>query len=213
MDELSNYEKNVNMSSSEDTISDEIVSITSTGKTLMARQIGIMLNAFGPKIVNSPEILNKFVDVDLIQISAKIKNYTGAEIQGLVLAAILNAMNKLVSQSQGKVEIHPDAVESLLVIYLNLIDEALLRPGRLEVQMEINFSNEEGRLQILNIHTSKLQEHKKLHPDIDLKQISVQIKNYSGAEIEGLVRAATTNAMNKFVSQGQGKVEIHPNAI
>ncbi len=35
--------------------------ISGTGKTLMARQIGKMLNAREPKIINGPEILNKFV--------------------------------------------------------------------------------------------------------------------------------------------------------
>ena len=37
-----------------------------------------------------------------------------------------------------------------------MIDDALLRPGRLEVQMEIGLPNEHGRVQILNIHTAKV---------------------------------------------------------
>lgn len=38
----------------------------------------------------------------------------------------------------------------------DLIDEALLRPGRLEIQLEIGLPDESGRLQILNIHTEKV---------------------------------------------------------
>ena len=94
----------------------------------------------------------------------------------------------------------------------DLIDEALLRPGRLEVQMEINLPSEEGRLQILNIHTSKLREHNKLAKDVNLAELASQTKNYSGAEIEGLVRAATTTAMNKLV-KASGKVALNEDAV
>lgn len=94
----------------------------------------------------------------------------------------------------------------------DLIDEALLRPGRLEVQMEINLPSEEGRLQILNIHTSKLREHNKLAKDVNLAELAAQTKNYSGAEIEGLVRAATTTAMNKLV-KASGKVALNEDAV
>jgi hypothetical protein len=37
-----------------------------------------------------------------------------------------------------------------------MLDEALLRPGRLEVQIEIGLPDQPGRLQILKIHTSKV---------------------------------------------------------
>ena len=37
------------------------------------------------------------------------------------------------------------------------LDPALLRPGRLEVHMEISLPDEKGRLQILDIHTSKMR--------------------------------------------------------
>lgn len=49
---------------------------------------------------------------------------------------------------------------------LDLIDEALIRPGRLEIQLEIGLPDEEGRLQILNIHTEKVTFSKAL-TDID----------------------------------------------
>ncbi|XP_065671076.1 vesicle-fusing ATPase-like [Hydra vulgaris] len=208
-----------------------------TGKTLMARQIGKMLNASEPKIVNGPEILNKFVGESEKNIrvlfedaEADKKKYGVNSPLHMIIFDEIDAICRQRGTATGSTGVADTVVNQLLskmdgVQQLNniliigmtnrkdLIDEALLRPGRLELQMEINLPNEEGRLQILNIHTLKLQEHKKLHSEVDLKQISVQIKNYSGAEIEGLVRAATTNAMNKFVSQGQGKVEIHQNAV
>jgi vesicle-fusing ATPase len=81
----------------------------------------------------------------------------------------------------------------------DMIDEALLRPGRLEVQMEISLPDEHGRVQILNIHTVRMKDHNKLAPDVDIARLAKDTKNFSGAEIEGLVRAATSTAMNRLI--------------
>ena len=78
--------------------------------------------------------------------------------------------------------------------------------------MEIGLPDEIGRLQILNIHTFKMKEHKKLAPDVDLKELAALTKNFSGAEIEGLVRAAQSTAMNKLVKV-TNKVEVDPEAM
>ena len=81
----------------------------------------------------------------------------------------------------------------------DMIDEALLRPGRFEVQMEIGLPDEPGRLQILKIHTAKLSRNRKLASDVNLPELATLTKNFSGAEIEGLSRAATTLAMNRHI--------------
>ena len=53
-----------------------------------------------------------------------------------------------------------EALNNIIVIGMtnrkDLIDEAVLRPGRLEVHIEIGIPSEEGRMQILKIHTKKL---------------------------------------------------------
>lgn len=50
-----------------------------------------------------------------------------------------------------------DSLNNILVIGMtnrkDLLDEALLRPGRLEVHIEIGLPDEEGRADILKIHT------------------------------------------------------------
>jgi vesicle-fusing ATPase len=63
--------------------------------------------------------------------------------------------------------------------------------------------DENGRVQILNIHTAKIKENGKLASDVDIEELAASTKNFSGAEIEGLVRAATSTAMNRLV-----KVEL-----
>lgn len=54
--------------------------------------------------------------------------------------------------------------------------EALMRPGRLEVQMEISLPNESGRVQILNIHTKRMREFKKIDKDVNPNEIATLTK-------------------------------------
>jgi AAA+ superfamily predicted ATPase len=61
---------------------------------------------------------------------------------------------------------------------------ALLRPGRLEVHMEIGLPDEHGRLQILRIHTKTMRESGLLDSSVKLEEIAQLTKNFSGAELE-----------------------------
>lgn len=201
------------------------------GKTLMARQIGKMLNAREPKIVNGPEILNKYVGESEANIR---KLFADAEEEQKRLGANsglhiiifdeIDAICKQRGSMAGSTGVHDTVVNQLLskidgVEQLNnilvigmtnrpdLIDEALLRPGRLEVKMEIGLPDEKGRVQILNIHTAKMREFKLLASDVDVKELAVETKNFSGAELEGLVRAAQSTAMNRHI-KASAKVEV-----
>lgn len=83
-------------------------------------------------------------------------------------------VNQLLAKIDGV-----EQLNNILIIGMtnrrDMIDEALLRPGRLEVQMEIGLPNEQGRLQILNIHTSRMHQYKKINPDVDNKVRSILI--------------------------------------
>ena len=96
-----------------------------------------------------------------------------------------------------------DQLNNILIIgmtnRLDMIDEALLRPGRLEVHMEISLPDEHGRLQILNIHTTKMKLNNVLGADVDIKELASVTKNFSGAEIGGLIKSATSFAMNRHI--------------
>lgn len=83
----------------------------------------------------------------------------------------------------------------------DMIDDALLRPGRLEVHVEIGLPDAKGRLQILNIHTRSMQQAKRITPEVlkRLPEIAEKTKNFSGAEIEGLVKAASSYALTRCV--------------
>ncbi|XP_048470537.1 vesicle-fusing ATPase [Rhincodon typus] len=201
------------------------------GKTLMARQIGKMLNAREPKVVNGPEILNKYVGESEANIR---KLFADAEEEQRRLGANsglhiiifdeIDAICKQRGTMAGSTGVHDTVVNQLLskidgVEQLNnilvigmtnrpdLIDEALLRPGRLEVKMEIGLPDEKGRVQILNIHTARMREHSLLSDDVDVLELAQETKNFSGAELEGLVRAAQSTAMNRHIKAAT-KVEV-----
>lgn len=207
-----------------------------TGKTLMARQIGTMLNAREPKIVNGPQILDKYVgeseaNVRRLFADAEEEEKLLGPNSGLhiIIFDEIDAICKARGSVAGNSGVHDTVVNQLLakidgVEQLNnilvigmtnrrdMIDEALLRPGRLEVQMEIGLPDEAGRLQILNIHTKRMREYKKINPDVNNEELASLTKNFSGAELEGLVRAAQSTAMNRLI-KAASKVEVDPEAI
>ncbi|XP_061740138.1 vesicle-fusing ATPase isoform X1 [Nerophis ophidion] len=193
------------------------------GKTLMARQIGKMLNAREPKIVNGPEILNKYVGESEANIR---KLFADAEEEQKRLGANsglhiiifdeLDAICKQRGTGASSTGVHDTVVNQLLskidgVEQLNnilvigmtnrpdLIDDALMRPGRFEVKMEIGLPDEKGRVQILTIHTNKMRNFNLLAGDVNIPELAAETKNFSGAELEGLVRAAQSTAMNRHI--------------
>ena len=195
------------------------------GKTLIARQIGKALNAREPKIVNGPEILNKYVGGS----EEKIRElFAEAEKEQLELGdssmlhiIIMDEMDAIckqrgtvkdgtgvsdsvVNQLLSKID-GVDSLNNILLIGMtnrkDMIDDALLRPGRLEVHVEIGLPDEKGRLQILNIHTRNMRQAKRVTTEVvdRLPEIAEKCKNFSGAELEGLVKAASSYALTRCV--------------
>ena len=104
------------------------------------------------------------------------------------------AVNQILSKIDGV-----NCLNNILVIGMtnrkDLIDEAVLRPGRLEVHVEIGLPDEPGREQIYRIHTKTMREHDLIGSDVDLGELASLSKNFSGAEIEGIVKSATSFAL------------------
>lgn len=199
-----------------------------TGKTLIARQIGSMLKARPPKVINGPEVLNKYVGQSeenirkLFADAEKEYKEKGAE-SGLhiIIFDELDAVCKqrgsgagggtgvgdsVVNQLLSKLD-GVDQLDNILLIGMtnrkDMIDDALLRPGRLEVHVEISLPDEPGRLEILNIHTAKMKTNGLLDPNVNLAELAGLTKNYSGAEISGLVKAAASLAFSRHTEVGQ----------
>lgn len=190
-----------------------------TGKTLIARQISKVLKGQEPKIVNGPEIMNKMVGQSEENIrnlfadaeADEKKNGDKAKLHVIIfdeIDAICKArgttsggtgvndavVNQLLTKIDGV-----NQINNILVIGMtnrkDMLDAALLRPGRLEVHVEIGLPDEKGRFDILTIHTQKLKDSGRLDDDVNLSEIAKRTKNYSGAELQGVVQSAKSFAL------------------
>ena len=63
----------------------------------------------------------------------------------------------------------------------DLLDEAILRPGRFEVHIEVSLPSTEGRQQILKIHTAKLRKNNIMDSGCHIEELARLTKNYTGA--------------------------------
>ena len=198
-----------------------------TGKTLIARQIGKMLNSREPKVINGPEVLNKYVgqseeNIRKLFADAEKEYKEKGDESGLhiIIFDELDAVCKqrgsgagggtgvgdsVVNQLLAKLD-GVDQLNNILLIgmtnRMDMIDDALLRPGRLEVHMEISLPDEAGRAQILKIHTAKMRDNNVMERDVDVLELAHMTKNFSGAEIGGLVKSASSFAFNRHVKVG-----------
>lgn len=199
-----------------------------TGKTLMARQIGSMLNGRPPKVVNGPEVLNKFVGESEANIR---KLFEDAELEykqrgdnsslHIIIFDEIDAICKTRGSTSGGTGVQDsvvnqllskidgvDALNNILLIgmtnRMDMIDEALLRPGRLELKLQIGLPDVAGRLQIFKIHTKRMKDNGMMAPDVNLEILAERSKNFSGAEIAGLVRAAVSFSSESCIKHTEG---------
>ena len=75
----------------------------------------------------------------------------------------------------------------------DMIDPALLRPGRFDRQILIPAPDEDARLEIFKVHTKSMP----LAKDVSLKDLAKKTEGFSGADIEGLCREAAMNALRE----------------
>jgi transitional endoplasmic reticulum ATPase len=76
----------------------------------------------------------------------------------------------------------------------NALDPALRRPGRFDREIEIPLPNEDGRLEILQIHTRYMP----LDLDVDLRKLAEITTGYSGADIQLLCKEAAMNCIGRY---------------
>ncbi len=77
----------------------------------------------------------------------------------------------------------------------DLIDPALLRPGRFDRLLFVDLPDEEARLQILEVHA----KDRPIAPDVDLRALAARTVGYSGADLRAVVNAASLGAMREFI--------------
>jgi transitional endoplasmic reticulum ATPase len=81
----------------------------------------------------------------------------------------------------------------------DMVDTAVLRPGRFDRLIYVSEPDEKSRLQIFKIYTKDMP----LAKDVDLNQLAVLTKYYSGADIESLCREAAMHTLRRDVAAGE----------
>ncbi|HJM25245.1 MAG TPA: CDC48 family AAA ATPase [Nitrosopumilus sp.] len=192
------------------------------GKTLLAKVLASEseANMFS---INGPEIMNKYygeteaklrdifkeakdnspsmIFIDEIDAIAPKREEAYGDVEKRVVAQILALMDGL--NDRGNVIVlgatnRPDSV-----------DPALRRPGRFDREFEISVPNEDGRLEILEIHSRGMPISK----DVDLKELSLELHGYTGADIKSLCREAALKSIRRYLPEIDLETEKIPSEI
>jgi len=181
------------------------------GKTLFARCLGSILGCDKDhiKMLSCTEVLSKWVGAseEMIRglfapaLEAAEKHKNDSEVFLLVfdeLDAILGKrkedsksweiamVNEFLAQMDGLKVFHNIIVVGLTNRFKSL-DEAALRPGRFELQVELNAPDESGRKQIIEIHMKDLKKGNMIGKDVDFDLLAKKTDKFSGAELRYLV--------------------------
>ncbi len=188
-----------------------------TGKTLLAKAVANEAEANFYSI-NGPEIMSKYygeserqlrdifeeaeknapsiIFIDEIDSIAPKRGETHGEVERRVVAQLLTLMDGL--KGRGNVIViattnRPDD-----------IDEALRRPGRFDREIKIMPPDEEGRKEILQIHTRGMP----LAEDVNLDVLAQKTIGFTGADLAALVKEAAMKALRPFMKelQEEGKL-------
>ena len=181
-----------------------------TGKTLLAKAVANEAESNFISI-KGPELLNKFVgesEKGVREVFSKARENAPTivffdEIDSIATERGKNSGDSGVGErvvSQLLTELDGlESLEDVVVIATtnrpDLIDSALLRPGRLDRHVHVPVPDEEARRKILAVHT----RNKPLADDVDLDSIARKAEGYVGADIEAVAREASMNASREFI--------------
>lgn len=180
------------------------------GKTLLAKVLASESEA-NMFLINGPEIMNKYygeseaklreifkeakdgspsiIFIDEIDAIAPKREEAYGDVEKRVVAQLLALMDGL--NDRGNVIVlgatnRPDSV-----------DPALRRPGRFDREFEISVPNEDGRLDIIMIHSRGMP----IGDDVDLKSLAGELHGYTGADIKSLCREAAMKSIRRYLPE------------
>ena len=191
-----------------------------TGKTMLAKAVATESQANFISI-KGPEFLSKWVGESEKAVRETFRKARQAapsvvfldEIDSIAPARGGSTSDSHVTErviSQILTEL--DGLESLNSVIViaatnrpDIIDSALLRPGRFDRLIEIGLPDEKARLQILKIHAGK----KPLADDVSLEDLSKRTEKYSGADLSAIVNEAVMLAIRECVLGGKAKEDAN----
>ena len=179
------------------------------GKTLLARALATESGA-NMILVRGPEILSKWVgesEKAIREIFRKAKTSSPC----IIIFDELDSLARSKSSEEGGMgerllsqlltEMEDGGASRVVVLGISnrpdLIDPSLIRPGRLDLVIFVPPPDEKGRFEIIRLLTKQMP----LSGDINLKEIAVATKGYSGADLVGVCREAAVNAMRSNSSK------------
>ncbi|WP_436924525.1 AAA family ATPase [Halosimplex amylolyticum] len=179
-----------------------------TGKTLLARAVagesGVnFIRVAGPELMDryvgeSEKAVREVFDrarqtAPAIVFFDEIDGIAGGRMDGSEVTE--RVVSQLLTELDTAAE-NPNIVVIAATNRRDMLDSALLRPGRLEQHVEVPNPDEHGRRAILAVHT----EGKPLADDVDLDELAAETGGLSGAQIESLVRAASMRAISEVAA-------------
>ncbi|MCX8196749.1 MAG: CDC48 family AAA ATPase [Candidatus Micrarchaeota archaeon] len=193
-----------------------------TGKTLLAKAVASeseanFIHIGGPELVskfvgeseeklrqifkeaqeNAPSII--FMD-EIDAIAPKREEVTG-EVERRMVSQLLTLMDGLKARGQ------------VIVIGAtnrpNSIDPALRRPGRFDREIEIGVPDQQGRKEILQIHTRSMP----LAPDVNIDELAALTHGYTGADISSLTKEAAMKVLRRILPKIDLAQEFIPSEI
>ncbi len=193
-----------------------------TGKTLLAKAVAAETNSHfitlsGPEIMgkhygeseerlreiftqaeeNTPSII--FID-EIDSIAPKRDEVTG-EVEKRIVSQLLTLLDGM--KKRGKIIViaatnRPDS-----------IDPALRRPGRFDREIEIGIPDEEGRNEILNVHTRGMP----LDETVKINEIAKSSHGFVGADLEMLSKEAAMNSLRRIIPDINLKEKISTDVL
>jgi transitional endoplasmic reticulum ATPase len=186
-----------------------------TGKTLIAKAVANEAGAHfigiqGPEIISKyygeseKELREKFEEaeknapsvifIDELDSIAPRRDEVVGEVERRVVAQLLTLMDGLSGRGNVIVIAATNREEA--------IDPALRRPGRFDREIEIGVPTQEGRLEILQIHTRGMPiEGSDRDRERILKVLSAQSHGFVGADLSSLAREAAMRALRRYLPE------------
>jgi transitional endoplasmic reticulum ATPase len=182
-----------------------------TGKTLLAKAVANEANAHFIAI-NGPEIMSKYYGESEERLREVFKEAEEnapsiifideidaiAPRRGTDVNRVTDRLiNQLLTEMDG-IEENSGVVVIAATNRPDILDPALLRPGRFDRLILVPAPDEKARLEIFKVHTRNVP----LAEDVSREELAKRTEGYTGADIEAVVREAALNAMRRAIAEG-----------
>jgi ATP-dependent 26S proteasome regulatory subunit len=183
------------------------------GKTLIAKELGKIVGCDDPTIVAGPELISSYQGLSEENVrNLFTKAYDNPDKLSVIICdecdAIFKKRNSIGSGTANNITNQflsmidgPKSLNNVLLICMtnriDLIDEAIIRPGRIELTIEIGLPNLQDRVDIFNVHTRNIIGQFKEQFDFEL--FAKLANNFTGAEIESVVQNAKSKAISRVL--------------